>query len=66
MIITAIAPIVYKHFTKGIPDNSQIEQMRQEFANYRYQPKLNTWLKDTTTKTEQNKSSSECLNKVGL
>jgi flavin-dependent dehydrogenase len=49
----AIAEMVYKHFTKGIPDNSQIEQMRQEFANYRYQPKLNAWLTETSSESSE-------------
>ncbi len=50
-IQSALAEMVYKYFTRGIPDNSQIEQMRQEFTNYCYQPKLNAWLEDTQSKT---------------
>ena len=49
----AIAEMVYLYFTKNIPDNSAIEQMRQEFANYHYQPKLNAWLEDTRSNTRE-------------
>ena len=33
-----IGEMIYKSKTKGLPDNSQIEQMRQEFKSYRYRP----------------------------
>jgi hypothetical protein len=46
MLQVMIGEMFYKHFTKGIPDNSQIEQTRQEFTNYRYRPQLNPWVKE--------------------
>lgn len=46
MLQAMIGEMFYKHFTKGIPDNSQIEQTRQEFTHYHYRPQLNPWLKE--------------------
>jgi hypothetical protein len=33
-----IAEVIYKWKTRGIPDNTQIEKMREEFKSYHYQP----------------------------
>ncbi|CCI19898.1 conserved hypothetical protein [Microcystis aeruginosa PCC 9807] len=46
---SAITEMVYKYLTRKLPDNSQIEQTRQEFTNYRYRPQLNPWLTETVT-----------------
>jgi flavin-dependent dehydrogenase len=40
----AIGELVYKSKTKNLPANSQVEQMRQEFEHYQYQPKLQPWI----------------------
>jgi flavin-dependent dehydrogenase len=50
-IQAAITEMVYKYLTKGLADNSEIEQMRQEFTNYRYQQKLNSWLEEDDANT---------------
>ncbi|MGK7931382.1 MAG: NAD(P)/FAD-dependent oxidoreductase [Microcystaceae cyanobacterium] len=49
---SAITERVYKYLTRNLPDNTEIEQTRQEFTNYRYRAKLNPWL------TEKNLESS--------
>lgn len=36
----ALGELEYRFKTRGLPDNSQIEKMRQEFKSYRYQAKL--------------------------
>jgi len=36
--------MIYKFKIKGLPANSEIEEMRQEFKTYKYQPKLQPWL----------------------
>ncbi|MGK7931383.1 MAG: tryptophan 7-halogenase [Microcystaceae cyanobacterium] len=43
-----IAERIYKHFTKGIPDNRKIQEMRQEFTTYNYQSGLNSWEEEIT------------------
>jgi len=53
MLQAIIGEMFYKHFTKGIPDNSQIEQMRQEFTHYRYRPQLNSWLKEEVKRSPE-------------
>ena len=39
-----IGEMIYKFKIKGLPANSEIEEMRQEFKTYKYQPKLQPWL----------------------
>ncbi|NEQ24849.1 MAG: tryptophan halogenase, partial [Microcoleus sp. SIO2G3] len=34
----ALGELIYKFKTRGLPENSQIEKMRQEFKNYQYRP----------------------------
>ena len=34
----AVGELVYKFKTRGLPDNSQVEKMRQEFKSYQYRP----------------------------
>jgi len=34
----ALGELIYKFKTRGLPENSQIEKMRQEFKSYQYQP----------------------------
>jgi hypothetical protein len=53
MLQAMIGEMFYKHFTKGIPDNSQIELTRQEFTNYRYRPQLNTWVTESVAKSPE-------------
>lgn len=36
----AIAELIYRYKTRGLPANTQIEKMRQEFKSYQYQAKL--------------------------
>jgi flavin-dependent dehydrogenase len=45
-IQATIGEFIYKSKTRGIPHNTEVEQMRQAFKNYRYQPRLQPW---TTT-----------------
>ncbi len=40
----SIGELVYKFKIKGLPANTEIGQMRQEFKTYKYQPKLQPWL----------------------
>jgi len=42
-----IGELIYKSKTKGLSTNTEVEQMRQEFKSYHYQPKLQPWM--TTT-----------------
>ncbi len=42
-----IGELIYKSKTKGLSANTEVEQMRQEFKSYHYQPKLQPWM--TTT-----------------
>lgn len=48
---SAITEMGYKYLTRNVPDNSEIEQVQQEFVNYRYQPKLNEWLTEETSES---------------
>ena len=41
--ISAMGELRHKLQTRNIPDNSGIEQMRQEFDGYQYQPQLQPW-----------------------
>jgi flavin-dependent dehydrogenase len=34
----ALGELIYKFKTRGLPENSQIEKMRQEFKSYQYRP----------------------------
>ncbi|WP_013334440.1 NAD(P)/FAD-dependent oxidoreductase [Gloeothece verrucosa] len=50
----AIAERVYKSKIKGVPNNTEIEQMREEFKSYRYQPELQPWKTQVSTvKTDE-------------
>lgn len=39
----AVVEAIYKYKTKGLPSNSQIFQMHQEFKSYQYRPELQPW-----------------------
>ncbi|NEQ80926.1 MAG: tryptophan halogenase, partial [Moorea sp. SIO2I5] len=39
----AIAELIYKFRTRKLSDNTEVEQMREEFKSYQYQPKLQPW-----------------------
>ncbi len=41
--ISAMGELRHKIQTRGLPNNSQVDQMRQEFKNYQYQPELQPW-----------------------
>ena len=41
--ISAMGELRHKFQTNGLPDNSEIEQMRQEFKSYQYQPQVQPW-----------------------
>ncbi|TRU53162.1 MAG: tryptophan halogenase [Microcystis aeruginosa Ma_QC_Ca_00000000_S207] len=43
-----IGELIYKFKTKGLPANSEIEAMRQEFKTYQYQPTLQPWLTEAS------------------
>jgi hypothetical protein len=34
----ALGELIYKFKTRGLPENSQVEKMRQEFKSYQYRP----------------------------
>jgi hypothetical protein len=41
--LSALGEMRHNFLTRGLPDNSEIEEMRQEFKEYRYQGKLQPW-----------------------
>jgi flavin-dependent dehydrogenase len=41
--ISAMGELRHKLQNRNLPDNSEIEQMRQEFKDYQYQPQLQPW-----------------------
>ncbi len=41
---TALGELVYQFKTWGLPENSQVEQMREEFKSYQYQAELQSWI----------------------
>lgn len=41
-----VGEFIYKSKTKGLPDNSEIERVREEFKGYRYQPERHSWLRE--------------------
>jgi len=54
----AIAELLYQRKIKGIPTNSQVAKMHQDFISYRHQPNLLPWLDDVANSPEQNQKSS--------
>ncbi|GAB1544097.1 hypothetical protein NUACC21_67730 [Scytonema sp. NUACC21] len=49
----AIAEFIYqRNIRKGLPDNTQVENMRQEFKGYQYLPQLQTWMTQPSTPTK--------------
>ena len=59
MLQAAIGEVIYKFKTKGMSSNSGIEQMRQEFENYQYQPELQPWMTEESTREEPLVASEE-------
>lgn len=48
---SALHNLTYQSHTKNKPKNTQVEQMRQEFAqNYEYQPQLQPWIEEASKK----------------
>ncbi|MFP4120304.1 tryptophan 7-halogenase [Coleofasciculus sp.] len=43
----ALVEAIYKYKTKGLPSNSKIAQMQQEFKSYQYKPELQPWGENT-------------------
>ncbi|MEA5568505.1 NAD(P)/FAD-dependent oxidoreductase [Anabaena sp. UHCC 0399] len=41
-----VGEFIYKSKTKGLPNNSEIERVRQEFKGYKYQPEKHSWLRE--------------------
>ncbi|NEP19933.1 MAG: type VI secretion system baseplate subunit TssK, partial [Leptolyngbya sp. SIO4C1] len=39
----SIGELIYKSKTRGLADNTAVEQMRQEFQQYQYRPELQPW-----------------------
>jgi hypothetical protein len=39
----ALVEAIYKYKTKGLPSNSKMAQMQQEFKSYQYKPELQPW-----------------------
>ncbi|MGB3402681.1 MAG: tryptophan 7-halogenase [Microcoleaceae cyanobacterium] len=44
----AIAELIYKFRTRRLSDNTEVEEMRQGFKTYQYQPKLQPWMTTST------------------
>ncbi len=42
--------MVYQFKTRNVSDNSTIDEIRQAFKQYKYQPKLQHWMTETTQK----------------
>ena len=40
---TAVGEQIYRYKTRGLPANTQVAKMRQEFTNYHYQAQLQPW-----------------------
>jgi flavin-dependent dehydrogenase len=45
----AIGELIYWYKTIGVPANSQVKNMHQEFKRYQYQPKLQPWIEKNVT-----------------
>ena len=58
----ALGELIYRLKTRGLPDNSQIEKMRQEFKSYRYQGKLQPWTQVTAKLPLSKYGSQQQLN----
>ncbi|WP_013334441.1 NAD(P)/FAD-dependent oxidoreductase [Gloeothece verrucosa] len=60
----AIGELIYKSKIRGLPSNSEIEQMRQDFKTYRYQPQLQPWTvksKETLEVSQENSAKIPAL-----
>lgn len=44
----AVGELVYKSKTRGLPANTEIEEMRQEFKSYKFRPELQPWIEEIT------------------
>ncbi|NET58942.1 MAG: tryptophan halogenase [Symploca sp. SIO2E6] len=44
VVTTALGEMIYKFKTWGVPENTQIEEMREEFKSYQYQAELQSWM----------------------
>jgi len=49
---STISELVYKSKIKGLPDNTAVENMRQEFQEYSYQPQLEAWNSSLITEAD--------------
>jgi hypothetical protein len=50
----AIGELVYKFRTRGLPANTEIEEMRQDFIqNYKFRPELQPWIGEFDMKENQ-------------
>ncbi|MDF5731416.1 MAG: hypothetical protein PUP92_26280 [Rhizonema sp. PD38] len=45
---TAIGDLFYRHKIKGVPTNSQVAKMRQDFTSYRHRSELQPWTEGVT------------------
>jgi flavin-dependent dehydrogenase len=53
MILSALGELRYKLQTWNLPDNSEIEQRKHEFRNYRYQDALESWEVPTVSQNNE-------------
>ena len=49
----AVGELVYKFKTRGLPANTEIEEMRQEFKSYKFRPELQPWIEEIAVKENQ-------------
>jgi flavin-dependent dehydrogenase len=61
MIQATIGELIYKSKTKGFSDNSQIEQMRQEFQTYQYLPALQPSITEVSSSSVEEKAALPVL-----
>ncbi|RCJ30592.1 tryptophan halogenase [Nostoc minutum NIES-26] len=54
----SISELVYKYKIKGVPTNSQVAKMRQDFTSYRYQSELQPWDEGVVNFPVQNQKST--------
>ncbi|GAX44302.1 hypothetical protein NIES4075_53200 [Tolypothrix sp. NIES-4075] len=47
-VLAAVGELIYWYKTRGVPANSQVKNMHQEFKSYQYQAKLQPWIENVT------------------
>ncbi len=57
-----LSALSYWFKTRGVPTNSQVAKMRQEFNSYQYRPELQPWIEDTIVEVETQSFTDQQLN----